>query len=65
LYKQIKDIVDPHIAELADKASSFQTNHDSLLKLFLPTSPINELVTLSYEDRLETESDEDYNNRNT
>ena len=65
IYKEIKKVVDPHIAQLAENADAFQTNHEALVKLFDKDGPINKLVQISYEDKLEGESDEDYANRNT
>lgn len=65
IYKEIKKVVDPHIAQLAENADAFQTNHEALVKLFDKDGPINKLVQISYEDKLEGESDEDYSNRNT
>lgn len=65
IYKAIKKVVDPHIAQLAENADAFQTNHDALVKLFDENGPLSKLVQISYEDKLEGESDEDYTNRNT
>lgn len=65
VYKAIKKVVDPHIAQLAENADAFQINHEALTKLFDDDGPINKLVQISYEDKLEGETDEDYANRNT
>lgn len=65
IYKAIKKVVDPHIAQLAENADAFQANHDALVKLFDENGPLSKLVQISYEDKLEGESDEDYANRNT
>ncbi len=65
IYKAIKKIVDPHIAQLAENAGAFQANHEALVKLFDENGPMSKLVQISYEDKLEGESDEDYANRNT
>lgn len=65
IYKAIKKIVDPHIAQLAENADAFQANHEALVKLFDENGPMSKLVQISYEDKLEGESDEDYANRNT
>lgn len=65
IYKAIKKVVDPHIAQLAENADAFQANHDALVKLFDENGPLSKLVQISYEDKLEDESDEDYANRNT
>lgn len=64
IYKAIKKIVDPHIAQLAENADAFQANHEALVKLFDENGPMSKLVQISYEDKLEGESDEDYANRN-
>lgn len=65
IYKAIKKIVDPHIAQLSENADAFRANHEALVKLFDENGPISKLVKISYEDKLEGESDEDYANRNT
>lgn len=65
IYKAIKKIVDPHIAQLSENADAFQANHEALVKLFDENGPMSKLVQISYEDKLEGESDEDYANRNT
>lgn len=65
VYKAIKKVVDPHIAQLAENADAFQINHEALTKLFDDDGPINKLVQISYEDKFEGETDEDYANRNT
>lgn len=65
IYKAIKKVVDPYIAQLAENADAFQANHDALVKLFDENGPLSKLVQISYEDKLEGESDEDYANRNT
>lgn len=65
VYKAIKKVVDPHITQLAENADAFQINHEALTKLFDDDGPINKLVQISYEDKLEGETDEDYANRNT
>lgn len=65
IYKAIKKVVDPHIAQLAENSDAFQANHDALVKLFDENGPLSKLVQISYEDKLEGESDEDYANRNT
>lgn len=65
IYKKIKKVVDPHIAKLAENADAFQANHEALASLFAEDGPMSKLVQLSYEDKLEGETDEEYANRNT
>lgn len=65
LYKQIKQQVDPHIKNLQDKAPYFRSNSEKIRWLLSADGPIAKLSQLTYEDKLEGESDEDYESRNT
>lgn len=65
IYKNIKQIVDPHIANLSQNAVQVEQTQKALLPLFGEKSPFNNFEQLEYKDELKGESDDEYNNRDT
>lgn len=59
LYKQIKAKVDPHIQTLQENASSFRTNSEKLQWLISEKGPLAKLTQLSWNQKLDGETDED------
>lgn len=67
IYEQIEKLVNPHISELAQNAGSFIKNHDVLQELFTgENNPLDTWVQsqLTFDSRLEDDTDDTYNNRN-
>lgn len=62
IYKRIKEKVDPHIQPLADNAQYYQEVNEELLNLFDENGQF--ITQLNWNDKLESESDEEYDNRN-
>lgn len=61
IYKKIKEKVDPHIQPLADNAQYYAQVNEQLLNLFDKNG--NYVTPIDWNQKLETESDEEFENR--
>ena len=65
IFKQIQKVVSPHIQELQDNAAKFEENSRALQELFNEKDgPIAKLQLMSYNSKLDDETEEEFNNRN-
>ena len=65
LYKQIGNLINPHIASLSENANKFQKNHEILQKFFIEGNPFEEFHELDDNVQQEWETEEEFKNKDT
>lgn len=65
IFEEIEKVVSPHIQELQDNSARFKENSRVLQELFNEDGPIGQLQLISYDTKLEDETEEQFKNRYT